>query len=66
MTADCNGAPTGDWLRRQAIVTLKRPLPQPDQERTYVSDREYGWDHKHSTNLHAQNSLAPTEQPIEL
>ena len=60
------GTPTEDWLRRQAIATIKRPLPQPDQQRTYVTDRDYSCDHKHSTNLHTQHSLTPKDQPIEL
>ena len=65
-TIECNGTPTEDWLRRQAIATIKRPLLQPDLEKTYALDKDYRGDHRHCTELPAQLSLTPKLQPTAI
>ena len=35
LTTDCNGTPTGDLLRRQAIVTIKRHNAKHEQQKEY-------------------------------
>ena len=40
-TIECNGTPTEDWLRRQALASIKRPNPQPEREKTYTHDKDY-------------------------
>ena len=40
-TIECNGIPTGDWLRRQALASIKRPYSQTEQEDTYTHDKDY-------------------------
>ena len=34
-TTECNGTPTEDWLRRQAIATIKRHNAKKDQQKEY-------------------------------
>ena len=63
-TTECIGTPTEDWLRRQAIATIRRQLPQSDQKQIYMSHKEHRCDHKDSTDIHVQSSLTPEEQPI--
>ena len=38
---ECNGTPTEDWLRQQALASLKRTFPQKHQEQTCTQDRDY-------------------------
>ena len=40
-TVDCDNTPTVDWLRRQALASIKKPFPQGEQEETYTQDRDY-------------------------
>ena len=65
-TIECSGTPTEDWLRRQAIATIRRLLLQPDLEKTYALDKDYRGNHKHCTDLPAQLSLTPKLQPIAI
>ena len=83
-TTQCNGTVTEDWLRRQAIATIKRhiakneqpkeypagiensndqymttkrKLPQSDQERIYVYDKDYICDPWDRPDIYDQSSL---------
>ena len=46
-TIECDGTPTEDWFRRQALASIRRPIPQPEREETYAQDRDYRDDYKH-------------------
>ena len=56
-TIECNGTPTEDWLRRQALATIKRPYPQTEQQETYTHDKDYRDNPKQHANL-------PTKPPL--
>ena len=49
-TIGCDGTPTVDWLRRQALASIKRPIPQPEAKKTYTQDKDYRVDHTRHTN----------------
>ena len=46
-TVECNGTPTEDWLRQQALASIRRPLPQPEKEESYAQDKDYRDDSIH-------------------
>ena len=54
--AECTGTPTEDWLRQQAIASIKRPPPEKEQDATFLQDQDYRSDHQNHTN--------PLSQPI--
>ena len=56
-TIECNGTPTEDWLRRQALASIKRPYPQTEQENTYIHDKDYRDNPK-------QHAILPTKSPL--
>ena len=56
-TIECNGTPTEDWLRRQALASMKKPYPQTEQEETYSHDKDYRDNPKQHANL-------PTKPPL--
>ena len=56
-TIECNGTPTEDWLRRQALASIKRPYPQTEHEKTYTHDKDYRDNPKQHANL-------PTNSPL--
>ena len=56
-TIECNGTPTEDWLRRQALASIKRPNPQPEREKTYTHEKDYRDSAKQHVNL-------PTNSPL--
>ena len=63
-TIECNGLPTEDWLKRQTLATIKRPLQQPGKEEIYIQDKDYRGDHTHHTNLLTQPPSTIKEQSI--
>ena len=63
-TIECDGTPTEEWLRRQALASIKRPLSQTEQEELYTQDKDYRGDHKHHTNLPSQPLLITEENTI--
>ena len=60
-TIECNGTPTEDWLRRQALASIKRPYPQTEQEETYTHDKDYRDNPKQHVNLPTNSSLINRE-----
>ena len=40
-TIEYNSTPTEDWLRRQALASIKRPYPQTEQAETHTHDKDY-------------------------
>ena len=72
-TVGCDGTPTVDWLRRQALASIKRPIPQPEEKKTYTQDQDYRDDHTCHTNpikeqttsaQIKQNENAPNDKPL--
>ena len=61
---ECNGTPTEDWLRRQALASIKRPLPQTQQGKSYTQDKDYRGNHEQHIKLPVQPSLITIAQPI--
>ena len=49
-TTECTGTPTEDWLRQQAIASIKRPPPEKGQETAFLQDQDYRSDHQNHTN----------------
>ena len=56
-TIECNGTPTEDWLRRQALASIKRPYPQTEKDETYTNDKDYRDNPKQHANF-------PTKPPL--
>ena len=50
-TIECNDTPTEDWLRRQALASIKKSYPQTEQEETYTHDKDYRDNPKQHANL---------------
>ena len=63
-TIECNGRPTEDWLRRQALASIKRPCPQTEQEDTYTHDKYYRDNPKQHANLPTKPPLINGELPV--
>ena len=63
-TIECNDTPTEDWLRRQALASIKKPYPQTEQEETYTQDKDYRDNPKQHVNLPTQPPLINRELPI--
>ena len=63
-TIECNGTPTEDWLRRQALASIKRPYLQTGQEATYTQDKDYRGIPKQHINLPTQPTLINREPSI--
>ena len=63
-TIECNGTPTEDWLRRQALASIKRPYPQTEQEDTYIHDKDYRDNPKQHANLPTKPPLINRELPV--
>ena len=63
-TIECNGTPTEDWLRRQALASIKRPYPQTEQENTYIHDKDYRDNPKQHAILHTKSPLINRELPV--
>ena len=61
---ECNGTPTEDWLRQQALASIRRPLTQPEKEETYAQDKDYRDDHTHHANLIVQPPCSTKEQSV--
>ena len=40
-TTECNGTPKEDWLRQQAIASIRRQLSQPEKEESCAQDKDY-------------------------
>ena len=59
-TTECDGTPTEDWLRRQALASIRRPLIQTEKELT--QDEDHGDDHKQHPNPLTQPPLTNTTQ----
>ena len=38
-TIEYVGTPTEDWLRRQAFASIRRPIPQPEKEKTTLKTK---------------------------
>ena len=53
-----------DWLRRHALASIKRPLPQIEKEETYTQDKDYRDDDEHRINLLTQPPLTTKEHTI--
>ena len=51
-----------DWLRRQALASKGRPIPQPEREETYAQDKDYRIDHTRHTNPTVQLPCPTKEQ----
>ena len=62
-TIECNGTPTEDWLRRQALASIKRPYPQTEQEETYNHDKDYRENPQHA-NLPTKPHLINRERSV--
>ena len=45
-------------------MTTKRPLPQSDQERIYVYDKDYRCDPWDTPDIYDQSTLTSKQQPI--
>ena len=63
-TIECNGTPTEDWLRRQALASIKRPYSQTEQEETYTHDKDYRDNPQQHTNLPTKPPLINRELPV--
>ena len=50
-TIVCNGTSSEDWLRRQAIASIRKQHPQIEQGKTYAQDKDYRDDHKQHMNF---------------
>ena len=61
-TAECTDTPTENWLRQQAIASIKRQLPEKGHETTFLQDQDYRSDHQNHTNSLSQ----PTTNTKEL
>ena len=61
-TTKCTDTPTENWLRQQAIASIKRPPPEKGQETTFLQDQDYRNDHQNHKNLFSQ----PTTNTKEL
>ena len=61
-TVECSGTPTEDWLRQQAIASIKRPPPEKEQKTKSTQDQDYRGDYQSHTNPPSQ----PTTNTKEL
>ena len=61
---ECNGTPTEDWLRRQALDSIRRPLTQPEKEEIYAQDKDYRDDHTQRANLIVQPPCSTKKQSV--
>ena len=61
-TIQCDGTPTEDCLRQQALASIRRPIPQPEREETYTQARDYREDHTSHANLIVQLPCSTKEQ----
>ena len=62
ITTKCNGTPTEDWLRRQAIATIERHNAKSEQQKEYPewikdSDDQYMTTKRHSHHQTKQESM---------
>ena len=57
-TTRCTDTPTENWLRQQAIASIKRPPPGKGQETTSLQDQDHRNDYQNHTNSFSQ----PTSQ----
>ena len=64
VTIECNGTPTEDWLRRQALASMKIPQLQTEHEKTYPQDKDYRDNSKQNIDLSTQPPLTNTEFTI--
>ena len=55
---------TKDWLRRQALASIRRPIPQPDKEESYAQDKDYRGDRTHHINPLCQSHLNAKDQAL--
>ena len=63
-TAECTGTPTEDWLRQQAIDSIKRPPPEKEQEATFLQDQDYRSDHQNHANPLSQPTINTKELSV--
>ena len=61
-TTRCTDTPTENWLRQQAIASIKRPPPGKGQETTFLQDQDHRSNHQNHTNPFSQ----PTTNTKEL
>ena len=61
---ECNGTPTEASLRRQALVSKRRPLTQPEKEEIYAQDKDYRDEQTHRANLIVQPPYSTKEQSV--
>ena len=50
----CSGTPTEDWLRQQAIASIKGPPPEKEQKTKLTQDQDYRGDYQSHTNPPSQ------------
>ena len=60
-TAECTRTPTEDWLRQQAIASIKKQPPEKEQEATFLQDQDYRSDHQNHTNPLSQPTINTKE-----
>ena len=53
-TTRCTDTPTENWLRQQAIASIKRPPPEKGQETTFPQDQDYRSNHQNHLNTLSQ------------
>ena len=51
-----------EWLRQQALASIRRPIPQPEREETYTQDKDYRDDHTRKANPIVQLHCPTKEQ----
>ena len=49
-------------MRRQALASIRRPIPQPERKETYAQDKDYGDDHTRHANPIVQLPCPTKEQ----
>ena len=63
-TTECTGTPTEDWLRQQAIASIKRQPPEKEQEATFLQDQDYRRDYQNHTNPLSQPTINTKELSV--
>ena len=61
---ECNGTPTEDWLRPQALASIRRPPPQQEKKEIYAQDEDYRGDRTHHIKPLVQSPLNTKDQSI--